>query len=154
MIDRDISLHSENMHFRLRVSALIIHDGRLLAVRSAGQNICYTVGGRVRLGESSEEAVIREAYEETGIHLEIDRLLFIQESFFTFQNDKYHEIAFHYLMKPPAQPIPEGAPTDQANETLHWLPIDALPSCSLVPGFLKEALQHLPDSVRHIVVRE
>nr|WP_246241199.1 NUDIX domain-containing protein [Anaerocolumna sedimenticola] len=31
--------------------------------------------------ETSEEAVIREVYEETGVNFEIDRLVFIQERF-------------------------------------------------------------------------
>ncbi|QHQ63847.1 NUDIX domain-containing protein [Anaerocolumna sedimenticola] len=45
-------------------------------------NPCYyTVGGAVKIKETSEEAVIREVYEETGVNFEIDRLVFIQERF-------------------------------------------------------------------------
>lgn len=30
----------------------------------------YSVGGRIKFGETAEEAVIREVYEETGVHME------------------------------------------------------------------------------------
>ncbi|MDF2557691.1 MAG: hydrolase [Bacillales bacterium] len=46
----------------------------------------YSVGGGVHMGETSEDAIIREVYEETGIKYEIDRLAFIHENFFTENN--------------------------------------------------------------------
>lgn len=61
----------------------------------------YSVGERVKLNETSEEAVVRETFEETGIKFEIDRLVFIHEHFFyeEITREHYHEIAFFYLMK-------------------------------------------------------
>ena len=43
----------------------------------------YSVGGRVKFGESLEKAVLREVKEETGIEAEIDRMAFVHENFFT-----------------------------------------------------------------------
>ena len=154
MANPDIQIRTPSGSFRLRVVALIIRDGKLLAVKAENHDTYYTVGGRIHLGESSKQAVIREAFEETGLHLEIDRLLFVQESCFTFQGTLCHEVAFHYLMKTPQADIPEGSHTDQISETLHWLPVDSLPSLPLIPAFLKEALQHLPDEVVHIAAWE
>lgn len=34
------------------------------------------------MGETAEQAVIREVYEETGIMYQIERLAFIHENFF------------------------------------------------------------------------
>ena len=42
----------------------------------------YSVGGRIKFGETAEEAVVREVFEETGIQMEIDRLGFVYENFF------------------------------------------------------------------------
>ena len=36
-----------------------------------------SVGGRIKFGETAEEAVVREVFEETGRKMEIDRLGFI-----------------------------------------------------------------------------
>ena len=41
----------------------------------------YSVGGRIRFGETAEEAVRWEVYEETGVRMEIDRLGFVHENF-------------------------------------------------------------------------
>ena len=35
----------------------------------------YSVGGRIKFGESAEEAVVREVLEETGVRLDIPRFL-------------------------------------------------------------------------------
>ena len=36
----------------------------------------YSVGGRVKFGETAQEAIVREVLEETGTQMEIDRLGF------------------------------------------------------------------------------
>ena len=54
----------------------------------------YKVGGKVRINETSEEAIIREAYEETGAEFQIDKLSFIQERFFEIAGKHHYEIFF------------------------------------------------------------
>ncbi len=57
----------------LAVSAAIIRDGRVLIVRRAQPPAAglYTLpGGGVELGETLEQAVIRETREETGLTIE------------------------------------------------------------------------------------
>lgn len=154
MANPDVHFKTDSGIFRLRVVALIIRGGKLLAVRDADHDSYYTVGGRIQLGESSEQAVIREAFEETGLHYEIDRLLSVQERFFDFMGAKHHEVSFYYLMKDRSDAIPEGAHTDHVRETLHWLPLDALSSIHLIPESLKDDLKRLPDRVEHRIIFE
>lgn len=57
----------------LAVSAAIFRDGRVLIVRRAQSPAygLYTLpGGAVELGETLEQAVVREAREETGLEIE------------------------------------------------------------------------------------
>lgn len=49
-------------------------SGRILVVREAASGDWSTPGGAIELGESLEEAAIREVEEETGLAIEIDRL--------------------------------------------------------------------------------
>ena len=59
------------------MGAIVVDDdGRLLLIRRAhppAQGLWSIPGGRVEAGESSEEAVIRELHEETGLRGEIVR---------------------------------------------------------------------------------
>lgn len=149
----DINVSSPAQAFRLRAGAIIIENERLLTVRHDLYDGYYTVGGRIRLGESSEEAILREAYEETGLPLKIDRLLFIHESFFPAGGRAHHEVCFYYLMQAGCT-VPDGAPTDQRGERLFWLPLQQLPDLPLVPSFLRTALQQLPEQPVHLITAE
>lgn len=55
------------------------------------------------MGETSEQAVIREVYEEAGVHYEVDHLALVNECFFegdgSLQGKECHGIEFYYLMK-------------------------------------------------------
>ena len=146
------SLPEEN--FTLRATALILQNGKLLTAKMDSTDCYYTVGGGVQAGETTEEAAIREAYEETGLQLETERLVFLYEGFFTHNGKMHHEVGFHYLMKPLDAEIDDGQQTDQKNERLFWLPIDQLENYNLVPTFLKTALKELPEHTERIVYRE
>ena len=74
-MNRDMSVPCEEGFINLRVGAIILKDDKLLMVgNKARPEYLYSVGGRIKFGETSEEAIIREVYEETGVHMEIDRL--------------------------------------------------------------------------------
>lgn len=147
----DITISRPDSHFTLRAAALIIDDDRLLSVEHIPTGSCYTIGGRIRVGESSAEAAVREAFEETGHRFEIDRLMFVNEGFFTHDGRSHHEVCFFYLMKPNGAVISSGERTDQVSERLVWLPNAELPTLPLVPHFLRTALQTLPDAPVHLI---
>jgi len=50
-------------------------------MKNSRDSYYYSIGGRVHLHETMEEAIIREVYEETGVLLEIDRMGYIHENF-------------------------------------------------------------------------
>ena len=64
---KDIVFDAAESRFNYRVGAIIIDSGKILMVKNVDNFISfyYTVGGRVRLDESAEEAVLRESFEET-----------------------------------------------------------------------------------------
>jgi 8-oxo-dGTP pyrophosphatase MutT (NUDIX family) len=53
------------------VTAVAVHDGRLLVIHKVDNNRWALPGGAVDPGESSAEAVVRETLEETGIEIEV-----------------------------------------------------------------------------------
>ena len=57
------------------VAALVFDDrGALLLVRQADGGVWSTPGGTIELDETPADAVVREAWEETGVEVEIVRI--------------------------------------------------------------------------------
>lgn len=150
----DIGYKTSSGEFSLRSAALIIHENKLLVAKSEAYDCYYTVGGGIQENEASDKAVLRECYEETGIHFEIDRLLFVQERFYKLKDICHHEVVFFYLMKGKDVELNEGINTDQQNERLYWIPIEDLENINLVPDFLKMALKNIPKEIEHVLSYE
>jgi len=150
----DVGYKNSNGNFSLRAAALIIQDSKLLVAKSQDYDCYYTVGGGVRQNETSDKAVLRECFEETGHHYEIDRLVFVQERFFRLENTNHHEVVFFYSMKDGGFEIQSGVNTDQQKEQLFWVPIEELEEINLVPTFLKTALQDIPKEIMRVVSYE
>ena len=81
----------DNGYSNLRVGAIIMKNGRFLMVGNQRNDYLCSVGGRIQFGETAEEAVVREVFEETGVRLEADRLGFIHENFFHGDFEKVDE---------------------------------------------------------------
>lgn len=52
-----------------RISWILLQDGKLLAVRSAGKTAWYIPGGKREPGETDAETLIREVKEELNVEL-------------------------------------------------------------------------------------
>ena len=80
-MNKDMCVVCDDGFLNIRAGAIIMKDGKLLMV-SNDRDYLYSVGGRVKFGETAEEAVVREVLEETGVQMEIDRLGFVHENYF------------------------------------------------------------------------
>ncbi|MEG2651372.1 MAG: NUDIX domain-containing protein, partial [Eubacterium sp.] len=96
----DISFKINNSKFNYRVCALIIKDEKILAMHDERSPYYYLPGGRVKLGETAEQAVIREVREELNITMDIIRPLWLNQAFFNEDVDgiDYHELCVYFLM--------------------------------------------------------
>jgi len=155
----DITLKVDNGYFNYRVGAIILDHGCLLMVKNDVEPYYYSVGGRVKFGETADDAVLRETWEETHLRFEIDRLAFVHENFFLSglrDSKPCHEISLFFLMKPRADLHNmrcDSAGGDGQAESLHWLPISELASYPLFPEFFKTELACLKDGVGHFVTK-
>ncbi|HEY3410749.1 MAG TPA: NUDIX domain-containing protein [Propionicimonas sp.] len=82
-MDQDCGFDEDGRWFRYRAAAIILHDGSVLMARNDGEPHFYSIGGGVQHMETAEAAVRREARDETGLDLSIDRLAFVHENFFS-----------------------------------------------------------------------
>lgn len=77
----DISFISGNDKFNYRVCAMIISGNKILAMHDERSPYYFLPGGRVKIGETAEDAVIREVQEELGIVPKITRVLWLNQAF-------------------------------------------------------------------------
>ncbi len=146
--------------FRYRAAAIIRQGDSILMATNPGVDYLYSVGGAVQLGETAEEAVIREVLEETGVLMEIERLAAIHENLFYSDmgiypdNMKCHELALYFLMKPgDLESIKAtGVSLNNQPERLVWVPMTDFGKNKIYPDFLPRVFES-PD-VLHIVTRQ
>lgn len=156
----DCGFRQENKWFRYRAAAIIVEDSCVLFAGNEVDDYYYSIGGGVHLGETSEEAVKREVFEETGIHYEVDYLAVIHENFFTgssgLKGVDCHEITFYYMIKPKGNKDLNSQSTTMSGlkETMHWIPIEDLDKYKAYPSFMKDYLQSDHRGVVHIVTDE
>jgi ADP-ribose pyrophosphatase len=62
-------------NFRIGVSAVIFQDGKVLLALRRDIGWWNLPGGGMEIGETVEEAVVREVLEETGLVVVVERLL-------------------------------------------------------------------------------
>lgn len=156
----DCGFTKENNWFRYRAAAVIVEDGYVLFAGNEVDDYLYSMGGGVHMGETAEDAVVREVYEETGVRYEVDRLAFIHENFFdgggSLEPLNCHEIAFYFLMKPRGSRALDchSQTGDGIREHMVWVPIGELDQHKAFPTFLKEKLENPQPGIEHIVTDE
>ena len=153
---QDMCVPCDDGILNIRVGAIIMKDGKILMVGNERSNYLYSVGGRIKFGETAEEAIVREVYEETGVKMEIDRLGFVHENYFygdatTNLGKLIYEISFFFYMKVPEEftPISDSFTEDNSREFLKW--ISPNEDMKIYPEFFKTELMNPTDTVKHFV---
>lgn len=159
-MEYNCGFQKDNKWFRYRAVAIIVENNCVLFAGNEKDNYYYSIGGAVHMGETSEDAVVREVLEETGVIYEIDHLAVIHENFFTESDGSLkgldcHEISFYYLMKPKGnQNLNSNSYTNGVKENLYWLPLKNLNQYKAFPTFMKNYLETEQNGIKHIVTDE
>ena len=153
---RDITLKCDDGFINIRVGAIILKDGKFLMTGNKRDDYLYSVGGRIKFGETAKEAVVREVFEETGVKMEVDRLGFVHENCFIGDSPAnmgkpIYEISFFFYMKVPDdfEPVSESFTEDGCEEYLKWVSFDE--EKTIYPEFFRTELKHPQNTVKHMV---
>ena len=148
----DITFKTEEGRFNYRVCALIIHNGKILAMQDERSPYYYLPGGRVNLHESADDAVLREVREELEIDAEIVRPLWLNQGFFQedVSGERFHELCVYYLMDISKTDLLSRGNTFTLREGKHvhryeWIAFERLQEEYFYPKFLKKKIFELPS---------
>lgn len=155
----DLTLSTKNGIFNHRVAAVIIENNKILAQKNNAENEYYLVGGRVKFGENTQNALKRELKEELNITVNDFKPLWINEAFFIEKNKKFHEICMYYFVdisKTNFNCFEDVFQTQENNRTntYQWLDIDNLDNITLYPKFLKDEIKNQNEYLKLIITEE
>ena len=120
---------------------VVISRGRILLVLRAREpelGKWAVPGGFLEFGETAEEAVAREVFEETGVKVKPLRITGVYSS--PSRDPARQTVAIAFLCKPAGKMRPRGG--DDA-ERAEWWPLSRLPKLAFDHGkIIREALAH------------
>jgi len=139
----DLTIDVEDYKLNIRSAALIIHNNKMLVHRNINSNHYALIGGRVEIGESSEETIKREILEETGKQIEITGYAATIENFFEMKGKKFHEILFvnkAEFVDKADQKLQETIKNVEGKEYLQyeWIDLDKIEEYPILPKAIKE----------------
>ncbi len=159
MVNQDLCIPMNDGVVNIRVGAIIMIDDKFLMAGNERFDHLYSVGGRIKFGETAEEAVVREVFEETGVKMDVDRLGFIHENFFMGDvgvklNQPIYEISFFFYMKVPEnfEPVCMSFTEENDKEFLEWISVDD--TRTYYPEFFRTELAEPVYYVKHFVTRD
>lgn len=93
---RDIIFKTEEYVFSYRVAGILIYNDKIL-LQKIDDDTAYAIpGGHVNLGETNEEALIREFKEEINSDIKVNDLMWMGELFFPWGEKQCHQICIYY----------------------------------------------------------
>jgi len=132
---------------QLAVGAVVINDGKiLLAMRgkAPSQDLWAIPGGKVKLGESLQQAAEREIKEETGITIIAKDPIYTID---VIERDDNNRVRFHYVIVDLMAEFVDGNlnPGDDVKDARWFGPeeITALPVNQSTMDFLKNTLRFI-----------
>ncbi|MED5017392.1 NUDIX hydrolase [Paenibacillus chibensis] len=157
-----ITFEREHHKFNFRVAGIAIHHNRILLHTTEKDDFWNLPGGRVEFNESTDQTIKREIKEELDIEVQKSKLLFVNEDFFDYEEKRYHEIGFYYLID-----FPDGHEVltkdgefkgieDNGRLIFKWFLLDELKDLNVYPEMLKIDLMKLKDQnkIQHFIVHQ
>ncbi|WP_370410098.1 NUDIX domain-containing protein [Streptomyces fradiae] len=128
------------------VSAVVFDDrGRVLLGRRADTGMWAIVGGIVEPGEQPAACAVREVYEETGVHCEVERVVLVQtlRKPVVYPNgDQCQFLDVSFRCRAVGG---EARVNDEESTEVGWFELDALPEMKRFSHFrIEQALKDEP----------
>lgn len=137
----------------------MLQNGKILLQRDQNGDAYALPGGHVKIGETTEQALVREYKEETSADITCKRLLWTEECFWEWNGAKAHTICFYYLVESCGDRLlPDDdvflPHRDNPEVVYGWIPVEQIADIVVYPTFLKEEIHHLCEYPKHFVTRE
>ena len=149
----DLRFLVDGMKLNIRTGIMIIKDNKILLHKNDNKDNYCLPGGGVQFLETSEEAIIREIKEETGLDIKVDSFVSTIENIFEKDGIKFHEVYFIYKGS-----FIEDIDTSKIINNIEGKPLkygfvdlDKIDDYYILPVVIKDIIKNKKD---HIINRE
>ena len=151
---RDWLFETDEGTCNFRCAGVIMRNGKVLLQRDQGEYAL--IGGQVRIGETGENAVIREFQEELGVRIRCGQMLWSEECFWQWKGRMTHTLSFYYQIDfCEGSDFPDDggfrSQLDNSRVEIGWVPLEKLKELTVYPAFLKERIFDLKKG--HFITR-
>lgn len=141
----DIVFSKGKFKFNVRAAGLLEHNQNYLVLETTDPQADFVfIGGRVKFGESSQDTIQREFFEELHIHAHVERLLWVIEHQMPSQAESFQQIVLLYLLKTNDK-IPSHT---NKKRPLVWQSFSELKLANLKPNVFKD-YDKLPETIQY-----
>ena len=124
----------------VRVTGILVEEGKILLVKQVVQGGKRThwnlPGGMLELGETLEQALMREMMEETGLEVRVGELLYVSDR---FRSLGHHIVDMSFVLERVGGELLDRSVSDNGREVLSR--IEMVPVTSLVEYGFSERFQ-------------
>jgi len=120
-------ISDDKITLRPAAYGVVLHEGKILLVRTKHTSKYFFPGGGMEQGENLEQCLRREMKEETGIEICDISLLHFNESFFYYDplDEAFHCFSFFFLCKSKSLSL-KGQADDTECEKPCWVDLNQL----------------------------
>ena len=150
----DWHFEADNTVCSFRAVGILIDKGMVLVQSDNGE---YALpGGHVKIGETAEETLVREFFEETGLKIRCKRMIWCDESFFKWDGKDAHGVAFYFLVETSDTIIHSDFTSlkDNCNIRLDWVKLDEVINLNIFPYFIRDKITDIGEGIEHFIHRD
>lgn len=155
-MNKDLSVMIDDVKLNIRVGAIIKYQNKILVEKNKNVDFYVVPGGRLKTLEDSKTALLRELKEELGINFSNEdfKVKSYIENFFTFDNNKYHELYLLYeVTLENDYNLQDGMPNlDNINTNYYLFSHEEFKQHKILPEKLKEIIDN--NEFKHYVVND
>lgn len=142
-MDNDIYIKKSNYNFNARATAIITFNDKILLQKRINDNYWALPGGKIKIGETSLEAIYRELFEELNItNIHTAELIDITEYFFKISQTFTHQYIFTYdiSLTNYKEIIEENFAGKEKDLLFKWFSLKNIDWTQIKPDYLSEQL--------------